>query len=568
MAVRTSLRRFELPFLGKAWIAAVFAVVLLLLGVAIALANERAAANEQSRRATVQAEILAGSVSAALAFDDKPTAQEYVRALHASPEIEAAGIFSQDGTLFAGFATSGGPLPSHGAPQSPQVHNGRLSVAVPVVQGSLQLGTVYIRTIVEPWTRRASRYVVSGILLTLAALIIAVLGSAYSAASEAYKELQRETDARERAETALRQAQKMEAMGQLTGGVAHDFNNLLMAASSGVELLQRSDDPKRRARLVLGIKDALDRGAKLTQQLLTFARRTQVKPEVIDVGIRLSGIRDLLDRSLREDVHVEFNLDEDLWPIEVDAAQFDIAIVNVAVNARDAMPKGGEIDIEAKNLAGALDGEDAVEIRVVDHGTGMEPETVEKAFEPFFTTKGVGRGTGLGLSQVYGFARAAGGMAHIESKPGEGTTVYLVLPRCMRALTQETRRTAAKMPDLKNEKLLVVEDDDQIADMLQQMVSELGGRAIRASTAKEGLQLFEKESPDGIISDMVMPGEWDGLELVRQVRRRKGDVPVLLMTGYSSAAAKAREEGYTLLEKPFNLEQLARGLSEVFGQSA
>ena len=568
MAVRTSLRRFELPFLGKAWIAAVFAVVLLLLGVALALSNERSVANEQARRATVQAEILAGSVSAALAFDDQPTAQEYVKALHASPEIEAAGIYDQNGALFAGFADSGGPLPKHGAPHDPRVEKGRLSVAVPVAQGNLHLGTVYVRTIVEPWTRRASRYVAIGIILTLAALLIAVLGSAYSAASAAYNSLQRETDARERAETALRQAQKMEAMGQLTGGVAHDFNNLLMAASSGVELLQRSDDPKRRARLVQGIKDALDRGAKLTQQLLTFARRTQVKPEVIDVGVRLQGIRDLLDRSLREDVHVDFMLQDDLWPIEVDPAQFDIAIVNIAVNARDAMPRGGEIDIEAKNLPGGLEGEDAVEIRVVDHGTGMQPDTVEKAFEPFFTTKGVGRGTGLGLSQVYGFARAAGGMAHIESTMGEGTTVCLVLPRCMRSATQEARRATAKMPDLKNEKLLVVEDDDQIADMLQQMVSELGGRAIRASTAEEGLRLFEKESPDGIISDMVMPGEWDGLELVRQVRRRNGDVPVLLMTGYSSAAAQAREEGYTLLEKPFNLEQLARGLSDVFGARA
>jgi signal transduction histidine kinase len=565
MALRFSLRRFELPFLGKAWIAALFAVILLLVGVGLALMNERAVATEQARRATVQAQILAGSVSAALAFDDRSTAQEYLKALHANSEIDAAGIYGQDGALVAGFATSGGPLPKYGAPQRPRVAKGRLSVAVAVTQGNLQLGTVYLRTVVEPWTRRASRYVAIGIILTLAALLIAVLGSSYSAASEAYASLQRETEARERAEAALRQAQKMEAMGQLTGGVAHDFNNLLMAASSGVELLQRTDDPKRRERLVQGIKDALDRGAKLTQQLLTFARRTLVKPEVIDVGVRLQGIRDLLDRSLREDVHVEFHVDEDLWPIEVDPAQFDIAVVNIAVNARDAMPRGGEIDIEASNLPGGLDGDDAVEIRIVDQGTGMPAETVEKAFEPFFTTKGVGRGTGLGLSQVYGFARAAGGMATIESKMGEGTTVCLVLPRCMRAAAQQAHRTSAHMPDLKNEKLLVVEDDDQIADMLQQMVGELGGRAIRASTAEEGLKLFERESPDGIISDMVMPGEWDGLELVRQVRRRNGQVPVLLMTGYSSAAAQAREEGYTLLEKPFNLEQLARGLSEVFG---
>jgi len=566
MAVRTSLRRFELPFLGKAWIAALFAVVLLLLGVTLALMNERAVAVDQARRATLQAHILAGSVSAALAFDDRTTAQEYLKALHADPAIEAAGIYGQDGSLVAGFGMHGADLPKFGRPQRPRLEKGRLSVAVAVTQGNLQLGTVYLRTMVEPWTRRASRYVAIGIILTLAALLIAVLGSSYSAASEAFINLQRETEARERAETALRQAQKMEAMGQLTGGVAHDFNNLLMAASSGVELLQRTDDAKRRERLVLGVKDALERGAKLTQQLLTFARRTQVKPEVIDVGARLQGIRDLLDRSLREDVHVEFRVDEDLWPVEVDAAQFDIAVVNIAVNARDAMPRGGQIDIQADNLPGGLDGDDAVEIRVVDHGTGMPPDAVEKAFEPFFTTKGVGRGTGLGLSQVYGFARAAGGMATIESKMGEGTTVCLMLPRCTRSATREADRIAAHMPDLKNEKLLVVEDDDQIADMLQQMVSELGGRAIRASTAKEGLQLFERESPDGIISDMVMPGEWDGLELVRQVRRRRCDVPVLLMTGYSSAAAQAREEGYTLLEKPFNLEQLARGLSQVFGQ--
>jgi signal transduction histidine kinase len=568
MAVRTSLRRFELPFLGKAWIAALFAVVLLLLGVGLAIANERAAANEQARRATVQAQILAGSVSAALAFDDPSTAEEYLKALRANHDIESAGIYGEDGSLVVGFANSGAALPKRAEPQEPRISAGRLRVEVPVAQGNLRLGTVYLSMVVEPWTRRASRYVAIGIILTLAALLIAVLGSSYSAASEAFASLQRETDARERAESALRQAQKMEAMGQLTGGVAHDFNNLLMAASSGVELLQRTDDPKRRERLVKGVKDALDRGAKLTQQLLTFARRTQVKPEVIDVGTRLQGIRDLLDRSLREDVHVEFRLDTDLWPVEVDPAQFDIAVVNVAVNARDAMPNGGQIEIDARNLPGGIEGDDAVEVCVSDHGTGMPAETVEKAFEPFFTTKGVGRGTGLGLSQVYGFARAAGGVAQIDSEVGKGTTVRLILPRCMRAATLEASRAAARLPDLKNEKVLVVEDDDQIADMLQQMVGELGGRAIRASTAKEGLQLFELESPDGIISDMVMPGEWDGLELVRQVRRRKSDVPVLLMTGYSSAAAQAREEGYTLLEKPFNLEQLARGLSEVFGQRA
>lgn len=563
MASSASFRGFQLPFLGRAWIAAAIAVFLLLLGVGLVVANERTNASQQSRRARVQAEILAGSVSAALAFDDKGTVREYLNALRADREIQAAGIYDSGGSLVAGYSNGLPGLPKNALPHDALIAGGTLSVAVPVSQNGLGLGTVYLRTDVEPWTRRASRYIALGIFLSLTSLLIAVLGSSYAAASRAFAKLHHEVAAREQAESALRQGQKMEAMGQLTGGVAHDFNNLLMAASSGVDLLARTDDPEKRQRLLQGIRDAHDRGAKLTQQLLTFARKTQVKPEVIDVGTRLQGIRDLLDRSLREDVAVHFRLEPGLWPIEVDASQFDIAIVNIAVNARDAMPRGGQIEISASNAPGALGGEDAVSIHLRDEGTGMDPEAIDKAFEPFFTTKGVGRGTGLGLSQVYGFARAARGTSSIESEAGRGTIVTLLLPRCQRAAIAEPAIAPVAIPEFTSENLLVVEDDDQVAALLLQMLAELGCHATRVSTAEEGLARFDTDMPDAVISDMVMPGEWSGLDLVREVRRRVPDLPVLLMTGYSTAAEQARGEGYMLLEKPFSLEQLAHALAEV-----
>ena len=563
MASRASLGGFQLPFLGRAWITAAFAVILLLLGVGLVVANERVNAGQQSRRATVQAEILAGSVAGALAFDDPGTAREYVNALRANHEIQAAGVYDDTGLLVAGYSAGAQGLPKRASPHEALIDRGALSVGVPVTQNGLRLGTVYLRTDVEPWSRRASRYVALGIFLALTTLLIAILGSSYAAASQAFAKLQREIEAREQLETALRQSQKMEAMGQLTGGVAHDFNNLLMAASSGVDLLERTDDPNKRQRLLQGVRDAHERGAKLTQQLLTFARKTQVKPEVVDVGDRLQGIRDLLDRSLREDVAVRFRLERSLWPIEVDAGQFDIAIVNIAVNARDAMPRGGQIEIAASNAPGALEGEDAVAIRIADQGTGMAPESIDKAFEPFFTTKGVGRGTGLGLSQVYGFARAAGGISSIESGAREGTTVSLLLPRCRRAATTPSEIAPGAMPDLKSDNLLVVEDDDQVATLLLEMLAELGCKATRVSTAEEGLARFEHDVPDALISDMVMPGDWSGLDLVREVRRRMPDIPVLLMTGYSTAAEAARDEGYMLLEKPFSMEQLAHALAGI-----
>jgi len=255
----------------------------------------------------------------------------------------------------------------------------------------------------------------------MASLLIAALGASHASLTEAHRKLQEQIEEREKAEEALRQAQKMEAMGQLTGGVAHDFNNLLMVASSGLDLMDRTSDPIRRDRLKQGIRQAIDRGADLTQQLLAFSRKSPQKTEVVNLPDLIAGMRDVLDRSLREDIKVSIEAQDGLWPVEIDPAQFEVAVLNVAINARDAMPNGGVIAVRLENAPGdESQPGDMVRVTVTDSGHGMAPELLNRAFEPFFTTKGVGQGTGLGLSQVYGFARASGGDVKIESELGRG----------------------------------------------------------------------------------------------------------------------------------------------------
>jgi CheY-like chemotaxis protein len=225
------------------------------------------------------------------------------------------------------------------------------------------------------------------------------------------------------------------------------------------------------------------------------------------------------------------------------------------------MPKGGQICIAARNAPGALDGADAVAIAITDEGSGMTAEQIDKAFEPFFTTKGVGRGTGLGLSQVYGFTRAAEGTVTIDSAPGRGTTVSLVLPRCHRAPEQDAgKRAAAPQARQPGWRILLVEDDDALAELIGEMLAELGCSVARAPSADEALSGFDRTSVDAVISDMVMPGSRNGLDLARAIRDRCPDLPVLLMTGYSAAASSATDEGFDVIAKPFTLADLAMRL--------
>jgi signal transduction histidine kinase/ActR/RegA family two-component response regulator len=546
--------------------AAVVAVALLATGLGLAVYNEHLGRVDRERQAATQAQILADSLAAPLAFDDKEAAAEYVNALRANPDIEAAAAYDGRGRLAAGFTSQGARPPARNVIRSAVIDHGAVVVATEVTQNGTRLGSVYLRESIEPVLRRAARYLGIGLLVIMAALLIAVLGAANASLSEAHRKLRLEVEEREKAEEALRQSQKMEAMGQLTGGVAHDFNNLLMAASSGLYLMEKTDDPDRQAALKLAIRQSIDRGARLTQQLLAFSRRTAVKPEVVDVGAVLRGMRELLDRSLREDIVVDLRPSQGLWPVEVDRSQFEVAVLNIALNARDAMASGGTIVISADNAPADGGQGDRVRLAITDTGPGIAPEIASRVFEPFFTTKDVGQGTGLGLSQVYGFARSSGGEARVESEPGRGATVALYLPRSTKPLPVAVAppppppANALPKPSA-SYKVLVVEDDESVAGLVLEMVRELGYRACRAASADQALQTLGADpAVDLVFSDMLMPGDMNGLDLAHEVMRRRPDVPVVLTTGYSAAAASATEEGIRLLLKPYRIDALAAEL--------
>jgi signal transduction histidine kinase/CheY-like chemotaxis protein len=390
--------------------------------------------------------------------------------------------------------------------------------------------------------------------------------------AEANAELHAQMAERTRMEEALRQAQKLEAIGQLTGGVAHDFNNLLMVICGGLEMLDRQTDPLRRRRLIDGMHQAAQRGAGLTRQLLAFSRRTALKPEPVDLHRQIGGMRELLDRSLRGDVHVELVFADDLWPVAIDPGELELVVLNLAVNARDAMPNGGTIEIRAENAPGHDDGElagDFVRLAVIDQGTGMSDEVKAHVFEPFYTTKDIGRGSGLGLAQVHGFATQSGGAVEIQSELGRGTAVTLLLPRSPEAPSLEGRH----LPDLQIERrfrapmgsVLVVEDDDEVAALVTEMLEQLGYKVIRAASAAAALgALSNGRAVDLVFSDIMMPGGMNGVDLAREIRRRRNDLPILLTSGYAEAVKeRADAEGVRVLTKPYRLDELAAALTTV-----
>jgi signal transduction histidine kinase len=556
-------QRFSRQLLERRWITGGIAVLLLLVSLLLGWQWEQRESANQVRQVSVQARILASSVAGALAFDDYQTTSEYLMALRVNRNIEAAGVYNESGKLVAGFAKPGEAVPNQVAKRGPRIDGSDLVVTEPVRQGSLELGTVYLRSIVEPFSARFSRYVAIGIILLLAALLIALLGASNAAAAIANRQLLDQIAAREKAETALRQAQKMEALGQLTGGVAHDFNNLLMAASSGLELMGRAKDQTRRDKLAEGMRNALDRAAQITQQLLAFSRRTPFNSEVLKLDEHIDKLAGLLDHSLRENVSVRFALPHDLWPVEVDVSQFDVAVLNLAVNAKDAMPRGGILTIAATNRPAALDGQDAVEVSVEDQGVGMSAEALERAFEPFFTTKEVGRGTGLGLSQVYGFVQSAGGSVAIASQLGKGTIITLLLPRSRPQPEADDAAPAREgAGSLGGLRVLLIEDDPNLNELVGQMLAELGTQVLAATSAADGLELFERNAVDAVLSDMVMPGEMGGLDAARRMRAMRRDFPIVLMTGYSAAAEPAAAEGFTVLRKPFTMAALVSALEQ------
>ena len=386
---------------------------------------------------------------------------------------------------------------------------------------------------------------------------------------EANEQLRLEMNERTRVEETLRQAQKIEAIGQLTGGVAHDFNNLLMVISGGLDMLDRQTDPNRRRRLMDGMIQAAQRGASLTKQLLAFSRRQKLRPEPVDVAAQIGGMRELLDRSLRGDVHVEFDFPDSLWPVEVDPGELELVVLNLAVNARDAMPNGGTIVVRGENLPDLNEDQisgDYVRLSVVDTGVGMAPEILSRVFEPFFTTKDVGKGSGLGLAQVHGFATQSRGTVRIQSDVGQGTRIELYLPRSFDVPSKERHLidlTRIRPKRSNHGRILLVEDDDEVAALVGEMLGQLGYEVTRAASAAAALgALADGRSVDLIFSDIMMPGGMNGVELAREIRKRRSDIPVLLTSGYAEASVReAQRAGIQILAKPYHIDELAAALS-------
>jgi len=469
-------------------------------------------------------------------------------------------------------------------------------VTVPVRQGATTLGTVYLQTAIDPISRRFERYVVLGLLVTMASLIFVLLGVAQRRLTavneqlrtqgvelaEANDNLRAQIEQRENAEAALRQVQKMEAMGQLTGGIAHDFNNLLQVIIGNLEVLQRrdllgNDDAKR---MIASAVRGAERASTLTQRLLAFARRQPLNPKPLDINRLVNGMSELLHRTLGESITIETVLTGGIWRVAVDANQLENALLNLAVNARDAMDAGGKLTIETANAfldeayarVNEIKPGQYVMIAVSDTGAGMPDDVLAKAFEPFFTTKDVGKGSGLGLSQVYGFIRQSDGHAKIYSEQGDGTTIKLYLPRLMvSGEVAEASDEAAALPSGSSDRLvLVVEDDDDVRAHAVAILNELGYSVLEAADGASALRTLEAQPGVRLLfTDVGLPGGLNGRQLADEARRRYPQLLVLFTTGYARNAIVHQgrlDPGVELITKPFTFAALATKVGAIFEQ--
>jgi PAS domain S-box-containing protein len=364
----------------------------------------------------------------------------------------------------------------------------------------------------------------------------------------------------------LFRSQKMEALGQLTGGLAHDFNNLLTAILGACELALRNiDDADKVRRMLDGVRNSAQRGAGLTKQLLAFARAQPLEIKQVDLKSFFADVTTLVRPSLRSDIEVVTEISDQQWPVDVDAGALELALLNLAFNARDAMKDGGTLKISAHNevLEGTPDGlrGEHVVLRVSDTGSGMSAEVMDRVFEPFFTTKSFGEGTGLGLSQVFGFAKQIGGAVTVQSEVGRGSTFTVYLPGSRGPDTAETESKSGKAFGL----VLIVEDDTFVAELAGGMFDELGFSSTVAHSAKEALErLAAGERPKLIFTDIVMPGGITGLEFARKVRQRFPELPILVTTGYSEQIGSSNE--FPLLQKPYELDALASAVGTLLKQ--
>jgi signal transduction histidine kinase len=380
-------------------------------------------------------------------------------------------------------------------------------------------------------------------------------------------------------QAALYQAQKMEAVGQLTGGVAHDFNNLLTVIIGNLDFLDNEAAANPRLRkLTATIRRSAERGARLTTQLLAFSRRQPLRPETCNLNTLIIDFDVLIKRAVGETVAVRSDLHPGLWPCSIDPAQFEAGMLNLIVNARDAMPTGGTLSITTRNVVIAADDPAFVDdvapgqyvmVTVADTGVGMNPETLERAFEPFYTTKEVGKGSGLGLSQLYGFVRQSGGTARIASTVAGGTTVTVYLPKAVRETAQPEPASPPTKPK-GSETVLVVEDDPDVLDIAVETLSDLGYRILVAYDGVEAMAILERDEPiDLLFTDIVMPYGINGIQLARQARKLRQDIKVLLTSGYTMQTLSAEygaEKEFTIIGKPYRQAELAEHVRRALGR--
>ena len=428
-------------------------------------------------------------------------------------------------------------------------------------------------TIMLGWMRAMATHLIFGIPATLVLFTLVLL------AMRRTRALYAEAERRDLAEQALRQSQKMEAVGQLTGGVAHDFNNLLTIIIGNLGIAKRGVVEARAERALNNALVGAERAAQLTQRLLAFSRRQPLNPRVLDINKLIVAISDLLTRTLGENVQLETISGAGLWNVEVDASEMESTLLNLALNARDAMPDGGKLTIETGNAyldeeycrkhEGIAPGQ-YILIAVSDSGAGMSAETIDRAFEPFFTTKEAGKGTGLGLSQVYGFMKQSGGHVKIYSEPGEGTTIKLYLPR-----REGDEVTASADDDLNAERgggetILIVEDDDGVRQYASEILRDLNYQVIEAKDSATALRLLDADKKfDLLLTDVVLPGK-NGRELASEVERRRPGTKIIFMTGYSRNAIVHQgrlDPGIELIPKPLTERVLARKIRQLLNRS-
>jgi signal transduction histidine kinase/ActR/RegA family two-component response regulator len=564
-------------------IASIGAIGLILASLAITVFNESIYRGRRIGSISAQAAVMARTVEPAIVFGDAQAAREALAALRANPGMEAGGIYDVDGRPMGLYALRNAHAPPHAPPFGPDVNGSRVGYTAEVVHDGRTAGAVYLRTAPEPLIAYVGRHAGTALLLILSVAIVAGMRQvqkrliAASRESEVRArdltrlnhELRDQVQRRESAEEALRQSQKMETLGQLTGGIAHDFNNLLQSVQGSLELIsRRPDDVARVARLASTGLAAAERGARLTAQLLAFSRAQKLELRALNVAEVTTRLDRLLPNTVGPGVEIAYDLNDVTVQVVADATQLELAVLNLCINARDAMPEGGRIVVRSR-LADLHDDPELASgeyllLSVSDGGVGMPDSVRARAFEPFFTTKELGKGTGLGLAQVYGIAKQAGGTARIESAPGRGTTVTIYLPRAgAHDAAEEPVDDKGPAPAVPGARILVVDDDAGVRAFVTDALGHLGYEVLEADDGVTALKVLDEQSVDLMLVDYAMPG-MTGAELTRRVLAGQPRLPVVFASGYavSEALEQALGRPARLLRKPFDSRALAASVHD------